>query len=168
MDRVNQKAYCALSERAHEDLFIEFCEDFECTPVIFTAYQSVDGERLPIYHTNVMMCMGEDFAVICLDSIDDKAEKKNVIQHLKQDGKEIVAITEAQMHQFAGNMLQVLGKDDERLLVMSSSAYNSLSPEQLELLEKYSTLVHSPLDTIETCGGGSARCMMAEVFLPRP
>ena len=165
-DRVNQKAYCALSERAHEELLIEFCEDFECTPVIFTAYQSVDGERLPIYHTNVMMCMGEKFVVICLDSIDDKAEKKNVLQHLKQDGKEIVPITEAQMHQFAGNMLQVLGKDNERLLVMSSSAYNSLTSEQIGTLEKYSTLVHSPLDTIETCGGGSARCMMAEVFLP--
>lgn len=166
-DRVNQKAYCALSERAHEELLIEFCEDFECTPVIFTAYQSVDGERLPIYHTNVMMCMGEKFTVICLDSIDDKAEKKNVLHHLKQDGKEIVPITETQMHQFAGNMLQVLGKDDERLLVMSSSAYNSLTTEQISTLEKYSTLVHSPLDTIETCGGGSARCMMAEVFLPR-
>ena len=166
-DRVNQKAYCALSERAHEELLIEFCEDFECTPIIFTAYQSVDGERLPIYHTNVMMCMGERFTVICLDSIDDKAEKKNVLQHLKQDGKEIVPITEAQMHQFAGNMLQVLGKNDERLLVMSSSAYKSLTSEQISTLEKYSTLVHSPLDTIETCGGGSARCMMAEVFLPR-
>ena len=166
-DRINQKAYCALSERAHEELLIEFCEEFECTPVIFTAYQSVNGERLPIYHTNVMMCMGEKFAVICLDSIDNKTEKKNVLQHLKQDGKEIIPITEAQMHQFAGNMLQVLGKDDERLLVMSTSAYKSLTQEQINILEKYSTIVHSPLDTIETCGGGSARCMMAEIFLPR-
>ena len=166
-DRINQKAYCALSERAHEELMIEFCEDFECTPVIFTANQTVNGERLPIYHTNVMMCMGEDFAVICLDSIDDKAEKKNVIQHLREDGKEIIPITEAQMHQFAGNMLQVVGKDEERLLVMSTSAYSSLTQEQLDTLEKYSTIVHSPLDTIETCGGGSARCMMAEIFLPK-
>ncbi len=166
-DRINQKAYCALSERAHEELLIEFCEEFECTPVIFTAYQSVNGERLPIYHTNVMMCMGEKFAVICLDSIDNKTEKKNVLQHLKQDGKEIIPITEAQMHQFAGNMLQVLGKDDERLLVMSTSAFKSLTHEQINILEKYSTIVHSPLDTIETCGGGSARCMMAEIFLPR-
>ena len=166
-DRVNQKAYCALSERAHEELLIEFCEDFECTPVIFTANQSVDGERLPIYHTNVMMCMGEEFAVVCLDSIDDKTEKKNVLQHLRQDGKEIVPITEAQMNQFAGNMLQVLGRDEERLLVMSTSAYSSLTQEQISTLEKYSTIVHSPLDTIETCGGGSARCMMAEIFLPR-
>lgn len=167
MDRVHQKAYCALSERAHEELLIEFCEDFECTPVIFTANQTVNGERLPIYHTNVMMCMGEQFAVICKDSIDNKSEKKNVLNHLKQDGKEIIEITEAQMHQFAGNMLQVMGKDGEKLLVMSSSAYKSLTDQQIATLEKYSKLVHSPLDTIETCGGGSARCMMAEVFLPR-
>ncbi|MDG1572133.1 arginine deiminase-related protein [Robiginitalea sp. M366] len=166
-DRVHQKAYCALSDRAHEELFIEFCEDFEVTPVIFTAYQSVDGQRKPIYHTNVMMCMGETFAVICLDAIDDKKERKNVLDHLRADGKEIVPISEAQMHAFAGNMLQVLGTDGQRLLVMSSTAYQSLEPKQVAILEKSSRLIHSPLDTIETCGGGSARCMMAEVFLPR-
>lgn len=167
MDRVHQKAYCALSDRADEDLFIEFCEDFEVFPVIFTAYQSVDGERKPIYHTNVMMCLGEAFAVICLDAIDDRKERKNVTDHLKADGKEVVAITEAQMHAFAGNMLQVLGRDGERLLAMSSSAYNALTPEQVRTLEKHARIVHSPLDTIEACGGGSARCMMAEVFLPQ-
>ncbi|MGB5782210.1 MAG: arginine deiminase-related protein [Eudoraea sp.] len=168
MDRVNQKAYCALSDRAHEELVIEFCEDFECTPVIFTANQSVNGERLPIYHTNVMMCLGESYAVICLESIDDKKERKNVVDHLKQDGKEIINITEEQMHHFAGNMLQVAGASDQRYLVMSSAAYNSLRPDQISILEKYNPIVHSTLDTIETCGGGSARCMMAEVFLPRP
>lgn len=167
MDRVHQKAYCALSDRADEDLFIEFCEDFEVFPVIFTAYQSVDGERKPIYHTNVMMCLGEAFAVICLDAIDDRKERKNVTDHLKADGKEVVAITEAQMHAFAGNMLQVLGRDGERLLAMSSSAYHSLTPGQVATLEKHARIVHSPLDTIEACGGGSARCMMAEVFLPK-
>ena len=168
MDRINQKAYCALSERAHEELLIEFCEDFECTPVIFTANQTVDGERLPIYHTNVMMCLAEEFAVICMDSIDDKSEKKNVSKHLKEDGKTIIEISEAQMHQFAGNMLQVIGNDNQRLLVMSSSAYKSFSPAQLSMLEKFNDkIIHSPLDTIETCGGGSARCMMAEIFLPK-
>ncbi|MGB5359894.1 MAG: arginine deiminase-related protein, partial [Eudoraea sp.] len=162
MDRVNQKVYCALSDRAHEELVIEFCEDFECTPVIFTAYQSVNGERLPIYHTNVMICMGEAYAVICLDAIDDKKERKNVLDHLKQDGKEIIEITEEQMHHFAGNMLQVAGASDKRYLIMSTSAYNSLRPDQISTLEKHNPIVHSPLDTIETCGGGSARCMMAE------
>jgi hypothetical protein len=167
MDRVNQKVYCALSDRAHEELVIEFCEDFNCTPVIFTAYQSVNGERLPIYHTNVMMCMGETYAIICLDSIDDKKERKNVLDHLKQDGKEIIDISEEQMHHFAGNMLQVEGPSGERYLIMSSAAYNSLRPDQIRKLEKYNPIVHSTLDTIETCGGGSARCMMAEVFLPK-
>ena len=167
MDRVHQKAYCALSERADEDLFIEFCEDFDVAPVIFTAYQTVEGQRKPIYHTNVMMCLGESFAVICLDAIDDKKERKNVLNHLRADGKTVVSIPEAQMHCFAGNMLQVLGKEGERLLVMSSAAYNSLTPAQVSELEKHARLLHSPLETIETCGGGSARCMMAEVFLPR-
>ncbi len=167
MDRIHQKAYCALSDRADEGLFIEFCEDFDVAPVIFTAYQSVDGKRLPIYHTNVMMSVAEDFAVICLDAIDHKKERKYVVDHLKKDGKEIIEISEAQMHSFAGNMLQVLGKEGERLMVMSTAAYKSLKPEQIARIEKTSRIVHSSLDTIETCGGGSARCMMAEVFLPR-
>lgn len=167
MDRVHQKVYCALSDRAHEELIIEFCEDFDCFPVIFTANQSVDGKRLPIYHTNVMMALGEDFAVVCLDSIDDKKERKNVIDHLKKDGKEIIEITEPQMHHFAGNMLQVLGGNDERYLAMSSAAYHSLTDHQIKTINKYCQIIHSSLDTIETCGGGSARCMMAEVFLPK-
>ena len=167
LDREHKKAYCALSARADEELFIEFCEDFEYTPVVFTANQTVDGERLPIYHTNVMMCIADAFAVICLDTIDDKKEKKNVVEHLKQDGKEIIVITEAQMHQFAGNMLQVEGMGGQGYLVMSTSAFNSLTPEQRKAIEKHCPIIHSSLETIETCGGGSARCMMAEVFLPK-
>ncbi len=167
MDRTHQKAYCALSARADEGLFIEFCEDLDVAPVIFTAYQSVDGKRLPIYHTNVMMCIAEDLAVICLDSIDDKKERKNVVSHLKKDGFDIIEISEAQMHAFAGNMLQVLGRDGERLMVMSASARNALNPAQVARIEKTSRIISSPIDTIETCGGGSARCMMAEVFLPK-
>lgn len=167
LDRVNRKAYCALSPRADEDLFIEFCEDFEYTPVIFTANQTVDGKRLPIYHTNVMMCIAENFVVICLDSIDDKKERKNVVKHLKSDGKEIISISESQMHNFAGNMLQLRGQDDKRFLIMSGAAYNSLTQEQVSKIERHCAIVSSSLETIETCGGGSARCMMAEVFLPR-
>ena len=167
MDRVNQKVYCALSARAHEQLILEFCEDFHCTPVIFTANQTVDGERLAIYHTNVMMCLAEDYAVICLDSIDDAEERQNVKDHLLNDGKEIINISEEQMHQFAGNMLQVIGSDDQRYLVMSSAAYNSLKQEQIEKLEAFNPILHSSLTMIEAGGGGSARCMMAEVFLPK-
>ncbi|MCL6272478.1 arginine deiminase-related protein [Muricauda sp. 2012CJ35-5] len=167
LDRVNKKAYCALSPRADEELFIEFCEDFEYTPVIFTANQTVNGARMAIYHTNVMMALGENFAVICLDSIDDKKERKNVISHLKEDGKEIVAITEEQVTHFAGNMLQVRGANDQAYMVMSSDAYSSLTPTQLQSIEKHGPIIHSDLNWIETCGGGSARCMMAEVFLPK-
>lgn len=167
LDRVNQKAYCALSPRANEDLFIEFCEDMEFTPVIFGAFQDVDGKRKAIYHTNVMMCVAEDFAVICLESIDDPKEKKNVVKHLKEDNKEIIKITEAQMHQFAGNMLQVKGANDKKYLVMSSTAYNSLNPDQVARIEKHCEILSSDITTIETCGGGSTRCMMAEVFLPK-
>ncbi|MEP2058261.1 MAG: arginine deiminase-related protein [Maribacter litoralis] len=167
IDRVNKKAYCALSERADEELFIEFCEDFDFFPVIFTANQSVDGKRLPIYHTNVMMALAENFVVICADSIDDKKERKNVLDHLKKDGKEIITITEQQMHHFAGNMLQVLGGNDKRYMVMSSAAYHSLTKDQVAQIEKHCGILHSSLHTIETCGGGSARCMMAEVFLPK-
>ena len=167
LDRINHKAYCALSPRADEDLFIEFCEDFEYTPVLFTAYQTVSEERLPIYHTNVMMCVGETFAVICTSSIDDKKERKNVIKHLKEDGKEIINISEKQVNSFAGNMLQVKGAKDASYIVMSQEAYNSLTELQIKTLQKHGEILSSSLNTIQTCGGGSARCMMAEVFLPK-
>jgi len=167
LDRVNRKAYCALSPRADEDLFIEFCEDFEFFPVIFNANQTVEGERKAIYHTNVMMCVGETFAVICLSSIDDKKERKNVIKHLKDDGKTIIDITEDQVNNFAGNMLQVKGSDDTSYLIMSQSAFDSLKDNQVKTLKQHTKILSSSLDTIEFCGGGSARCMMAEVFLPK-
>jgi hypothetical protein len=167
LDRVNKKAYCALSKRADEDLFIEFCEDFEYTPILFTANQTTEGLRKPIYHTNVMMCMAETFAVICLATIDDKKEKKNVLKHLKEDGKQVIDISEKQMHNFAGNMLQVRGHNDEKFLVMSQSAHDSLTIQQKAKIENHCKIISSSLETIETCGGGSARCMMAEVFLPK-
>ncbi|MEK6450281.1 MULTISPECIES: citrulline utilization hydrolase CtlX [unclassified Myroides] len=167
LDRVNEKTYCALSPRADEGLVIEFCEDFEMDPVIFEAFQNVNGERKHIYHTNVMMCLAETFAVICLDCIDDKQEKKIVLNNLKTSGKEVIAITEDQVNNFAGNMLQVKGANDKKYLVMSTQAFNSLTPVQVKSIEKHCEILHSSLDTIEACGGGSARCMMAEVFLPQ-
>lgn len=167
LDRANEKAYCALSPRADEELFIEFCEDFDYAPVVFEAFQTVDGERKLIYHTNVMMCLGETFAVICAECIDDKKERKMVLDNLKSDGKEIILITEAQVNNFAGNMLEVRGTEDKNYLVMSASAHKSLTTKQIEQLEKHATILSSSLDTIEACGGGSARCMMAEIFSPR-
>lgn len=167
LDRANAKAYCALSPRADKELFIKFCEDFDYTPLIFKAFQTVEGERKLIYHTNVMMCLGETFAVICADCIDDKKERKMVLENLKADKKEIILITEAQVNNFAGNMLEVRGANDKKYIVMSTSAYQSLTHKQIERLEKHAEILSSSLDTIEACGGGSARCMMAEVFLSR-
>lgn len=167
LDRENAKAYCALSPRADEELFIEFCEDFEFSPIIFEAFHTVNNERKLVYHTNVMMCIGETFAVVCADSIDDKKERKMVLDSLKGDEKEIILITEEQVNNFAGNMLEVKGADDRRYLVMSNSAYQSLTKKQIAQLEEHVTILSSSLDTIEACGGGSTRCMMAEIFLPR-
>jgi len=167
LDRVNNKAYCAISDRADEELFIEFCEDFEYTPVVFSAYQTVNDKRKKIYHTNVMMSIGDKFAVLCPASIDDKKERKSLIKHLQDDGKKVIEISEDQVNSFVGNMLQLKGSDDTSYLAMSESALNSLRPAQVQLIESYATIISSPLDTIESCGGGSARCMMAEVFLPQ-
>jgi len=167
LDRVNKKAYCALSPRADEDLFIEFCEDFEYTPILFSAYQTVDGKRELIYHTNVMMCVAEQFVVICLSSIDDKKERKTLLKHFKEDGKNVIDISEEQVTRFAGNMLQVQNDKGEQFLIMSQAAHDSLTISQKSKITKYCTIISSSLKTIETCGGGSARCMMAEVFLPK-
>ncbi|MFC4817416.1 citrulline utilization hydrolase CtlX [Flavobacterium sp. GCM10023249] len=167
LDRVNGKAYCALSPRADEELFIEFCEDFEFTPIIFNAYQTVNEKRELIYHTNVMMCVGETFAVVCAECIDDKTERKSVLESLKQDGKEILLINEKQVAQFAGNMLEVLGANGKKYVVMSEQAHLSLSAKQIEQLEKHAAIISSNIETIEKYGGGSARCMMAEIFLPK-
>jgi hypothetical protein len=166
LDRANGKAYCALSPRVEEELFIEFCEDFEMTPVIFEAFQTVNGQREPIYHTNVMLSIGNAFAVICADCIDDKKERKHVIDNLKEDKKEIIYITEEQVGRFAGNILEVRGANNKNLIVMSDAALGSLTTDQRKRLEKHGEILSSNLETIEACGGGSARCMMAEVFLP--
>jgi len=165
LDRENKICYAAISIRTDEIAVMQFCEEFGYRPVSFTANQDVDGERMAIYHTNVMMCIGDTFAVICLDTIDNAIERENVIENLEETEKEIIEITEAQKHRFAGNMLQVMG--DRSYVVMSSSAYSSLTAEQRNTIEKYSPILYSSLDTIEACGGGSARCMMAEIFLPK-
>jgi len=167
LDRVNRKAYCALSPRANEELLDEFCEDFEYTPVSFKAYQTVNNQREVIYHTNVMMCIAPKFAVVCLDCIDDKKERKNFINHLKQDGKEIIAISETQVNNFAGNMLSLYGANQKEYIIMSESAFKCLNAQQKINIEKYAAILYSNVDTIEACGGGSVRCMMAEVFLPK-
>ena len=149
LDRVNKIAYCAISPRADESLFIEFCEDFDYHPVVFHAYQDMNKKRELIYHTNVMMAIANKFAVICLDTIDDKKERKEVVRQLKNSGKEIIEISEIQMHHFAGNMLQVKNKQEQYFLVMSSAAYKSLSEQQIKKINQYCEIIHSSLVTIE-------------------
>ncbi|WP_421762699.1 citrulline utilization hydrolase CtlX [Ekhidna sp.] len=166
LDRQNKIAYAAISERTMPNVLEDFCDEAGYEPVTFHALQTVNGKRLPIYHTNVMMCLGEEFAIVCLDSIDDLQERENLVEQLEETNKEIIEISEEQKEQFAGNMLQVLGSDDQRLVVMSSAAFNSLSDDQRNTLKKYGKLVYSDIHTIEKLGGGSARCMMAEIFNP--
>ena len=166
-DHDNKLAYGSVSLRLDEQLFREFCEKFGFEPVVFHSYQTANNERLPIYHTNVMMCVADQFVVICLDCIDDETERVNVVNAIVNSRKEIIEISESQMQQFAGNMLQVQNSDGKKFLVMSLSAYQSLTPEQISNIEKYSEIIYSDLETIETNGGGSARCMLAEVFLEK-
>ena len=166
-DHDHKLAYGSVSLRLDEALFRKYCEKIGYEAVVFHSFQTANGERLPIYHTNVMMCVGEKFVVICLDCIDAEIEREKVIEVIKNSGKEIIEIAENQMHQFAGNMLQVRNSDGENFLIMSQTAFKSLIPKQIEAVEKYCEIIYADLETIETNGGGSARCMLAEVFLPR-
>ena len=166
-DHDHNIAYGSVSLRLDEELFLQFCTKFGFRPVVFHSYQNAGGERLPIYHTNVMMCVADKFVVICLECIDDELEREKVQEVIKSTQKEIIEISEHQMQQFAGNMLQVQNEAGEKFLVMSESAYRSLTAQQISAIEKYCEIIYSDLNTIETNGGGSARCMLAEVFLPK-
>lgn len=163
LDRDNKIAYACLSPRTNEKVLAEFCRQSGYTSVVFRA---VDANGQPIYHTNVMMCVAGRYVVICLDSIPNAAERKEATTMIKYTGKEIIDISLDQMNHFAGNMLQVENKQGEKLLVMSTQAFESLSEDQKKKLGAFNRIIHSPLNTIETNGGGSARCMMAEVHLP--
>ncbi len=166
LDRKNRIAYACVSPRTHLHLLSEFCQEFGYRPIVFIASQMIDGGFAEIYHTNVMMSIGEDFAIFCADALKNTWEQKDIINIIRDTGKEIVYISEDQCNHFAGNMLQVKNQQGERILVMSEQAHQSLLPEQISQIKKYTDIVCSPLSTIEACGGGSARCMMAEIFLP--
>jgi hypothetical protein len=163
LDRDHKIAYACLSPRTDYFLLEEYCSKMGYTPVVFDA---ADQQGRPIYHTNVMMCVGKDFAVICMDAIAAEHEKQEVGNSILQSGKKIIPISFDQMNHFAGNMLQVSNQTGELLLVMSSQAYTALTASQIQELSTYNRIVHAPLTTIETNGGGSARCMMAEVHCP--
>ena len=166
-DHENKIAYGSVSLRLDEALFRKFCQENGFTPVVFHSYQTANGQRLPIYHTNVMMCVADKFVVICLDCIDDEVERQKVAESIKNSGKEIIELTEEQIQNFAGNMLQVQNNKGEKFLVMSQTAHQSLTTEQIAKIEQYCSILSADLTTIETNGGGSARCMLAEVFLPK-
>ncbi len=166
LDRVNKIAYACYSSRTKHEVILAFEKLTAYTVIKFKAYQSHKGRRLPIYHTNVMMSIGDHFVLICAEAIDDLNERERVIDSLRYQSKEIILIYEDQLNDFVGNILQVKSKDNGFFLVMSTRAFQSLNAQQKVQLEKYGTLLHSDLTTIEMLGGGSARCMIAEIFLP--
>ena len=167
LDRDNHIVYAALSDRTHKDVLASFCEAFSYQAVTFHANQTVNGKRLPIYHTNVMMCLTDTMSIVCLDSIDDVGERLALVDSLSKTNKQIIDITEEQVNHFAGNMLALANAAGDSFIIMSAAAVQSLSEKQKQDIETYYTIISSPLDTIEALGGGSARCMMAEVFLPK-
>jgi len=162
LDRENKIAYACLSPRTDEKLLNEFCKLIDYNPITFKA---IDNTGVDIYHTNVMMCIAKTFAVVCLESVTVHEDKAKLIGSLIKTNKEIVDISLQQLNHYAGNMLQVINEEGELLLIMSTQAYQSLTNAQIEILQKHNRIIHSSLNTIETVGGGSARCMMAEVFL---
>ena len=162
IDRINKIAYACLSVRTNEKIISHFCKETGYTAVIF---HGKDEDNFPIYHTNVMMCVADEFAIICLAAITNIPEREKVIASLKQTNKEVIDITLEQMNHFAGNMLQIKSNSGEKLIVMSEQAFKVLSTVQKVALEQYGKIIYAPIYTIEKNGGGSARCMMAEVFL---
>lgn len=164
LDRVNKIAYACYASRTDKNLLDLWAQSLGYSVCGFSAAVA-SGDQ--IYHTNVMMCLGTDVAVICLDVIPDADERAMVVASLIHSGHEIVDITEAQMFQFAGNMLEVRGSNDKKLFAMSDAAHKALTSEQIKQLEKHIEIVSSPIPTIEYCGGGSVRCMLAEIYLPK-
>jgi len=163
LDRVNHLAYACLSRRTNKKVLEEFCRKMSYKPMVFEAS---DHFGQPIYHTNVMMAMGEKFAVICLESIRNEQQREMVRKELTRTQKEIIEIDEQQMAGFAGNILQVRSRRGDRFIIMSTTAFSSFRPDQIQALEKHGKILQVDIPTIEINGGGSARCMIAEIFLP--
>ncbi len=164
LDRVNRIAYACLSPRTNIEALGDFSQQLDYDVVSFDA---MDRDGQAIYHTNVMMAHGDGFAVVCLDAIADKAQRQAVLAKLDDAGQEVIPITFEQMEQFAGNMLELENQLGEKILAMSARAYASLSKEQIETLRRHAKIVSTPINVIEDSAGGSVRCMLAEIFLPR-
>ena len=164
LDRANKKAYCCLSERADEGLFLQFCKDFGFKAVPFHGFQTYRRQRVAIYHTNVMMAIGEKLAVVCLEAIDDPAERQMVVDELTESGEEILDVSEQEIDNFAGNEIELLGDDDRHYTVMTNSTFTVLTDVQKAEIEKSSEILVGDVQTIEAYGGGSVRCMISEIF----
>ena len=162
-DRANGIVYACISQRTDATLIDKFNVLMGTQSCVFKA---VDRNGLEIYHTNVMMALGEDFVVICLESIKDAESKKQLLKLFEKTGKEVIEITMTQMESFAGNMLEVKNKSNKRYLCMSQTAYDALKQDQMDKLSARTHLLPIPIPKIEKFGGGSVRCMMAEIFLP--
>ncbi|MCC5946692.1 MAG: amidinotransferase [Bernardetiaceae bacterium] len=166
LDRKNKIVYASLSERTNKDLVNDFGKDMGYEVITFYAYQPVGEEWLPIYHTNVVMAMAEELVVICLEAVTDREEQFRLLGSFRRTGKKVVKISLKQKQAFAGNMLQLKNKEGQKFMVMSETAFKSLNQEQIQQIETENQIIYSDLNTIETLGGGSARCMIAEIFLP--
>ena len=167
LDRPNHIVYASLSERTSEILLEKYAEEIGYELVSFTSHHKVEQKKVLIYHTNVMLCVANEYAVVCLECITDPTERKAVKESLEKTNKTIMELSLDQIDQFAGNMLEAQNKNNESFLIMSSRAYHSLTSKQVVEIEHHSKIIHSPLTTIENYGGGSARCMLAEIFLTK-
>jgi len=164
MDHDKKIAYACLSPRTHKTMLTHFEKKLGYKTIYFSAS---DKKRIPIYHTNVLMMIGKNFSVICAEAIKNQKERKKVIQSLEKTGHEIVFITHEQMEHFAGNMLALKNKKGKHFVAMSRQAFESLFPHQIAILKRHAEIITSPIETIEMYGGGSMRCMIAEIFLPK-
>jgi hypothetical protein len=167
MDHDSKTIFACYSERTHSFPLKYVGELLGYEVIGFNAVQEINGEVSPIYHTNVMMHVGRDLAVVCLDSIPKASQKQRVQKALTKTGKKVIPITPKQKFSFAGNMLEVTNEGGEKFTVMSQTALDSLNIGQIQLIEKYTTIISPTIPTIEKLGGGSARCMLAEIFLPK-
>lgn len=163
LDRIHRVAFACISSRTNPEVLAAWRKQMNYDLITFNAF---DQNQIPIYHTNVVMCMGDTFCVICLESIYDLDERLSIKQKLESLGKEVIEISLGQMNEFAGNMLLLKNKAEKKFLVMSDRAFKSLTKHQIDFLEDYAEIIHPDLGVIETYGGGSARCMIAEIHLP--
>jgi len=164
LDRIGHVAYAALSSRTHMDALAEFSQraDYE-----ITAFEANDSRGRRVYHTNVMMCLGERFAIVCADAIDDAEKRAAVLERLGETGRDVVEISVQQMEQFAGNVLELGDGAGEAVVAMSCTAHDCLTDDQRERIARCGRMLPIDVGTIERVGGGSVRCMLAEIFLPR-